>query len=153
MTEEEFNDLPALKSCPGKPACDQDCLCQDHRDIYRWMQGKEAGWRDSVIAAREARDKADLEIAAMKPVVQAAIELAECLAKNRGEEAGVVVLLNKVTRYLENRACDCLGVGEEDKGCTATTDQGMLFCTRPRDHEPPHRACGGTQHGMKEWTC
>lgn len=62
MTEEEFESLPALTACPGKPGCDKDSLCGDHRDIFRWMQRAESKWRDTIVAAREARDRADLQI-------------------------------------------------------------------------------------------
>ena len=76
MTEEEFNDLPCLTACPGKPACDKDSLCGDHRDVFRWMQRKEAAWRDTIIKAREARDGADLQVAAMRKTLSAIAAIA-----------------------------------------------------------------------------
>ena len=59
MTPEEFNALPALSRCPGKPACDADAPCSDHRDVFRYGQRIEEFWRSTVIAARGARDTAE----------------------------------------------------------------------------------------------
>lgn len=61
----------------------------------------------SCLAAELEQTK--LQISRMGPVVQAAVEFAECCARKRGEEAGVVVLLNKVHAFVAKPICEKCG--------------------------------------------
>lgn len=67
MDDELLKWLPALSACPGKPICDlrTGWMCVDHRDVYLALQKLDASWRDTVIAAREARDRAEAALAAI----------------------------------------------------------------------------------------
>lgn len=60
-----------------------------------------------VLALVRERDSLNLQVNAMRPVVEAAVDLARALSEKRGEEGGIVVLLNKVKQYTEKRKCDC----------------------------------------------
>ena len=59
MTQKDFERLPMLTGCPGKPLCDLDSLCGDHRDVWRMLQREEKAWRDEIALARIARDGAE----------------------------------------------------------------------------------------------